>query len=247
VNGWVLASTAFLASAVEAVEALTIVLAVGMTRSWRAALGGAAWGLATLAAIVLLLGPAIVAYVPFAALKMAIGLFLLLFGLAWLRKAVLRYSGRKALHDEAAIYDRQVSALRDAPKSGASDRLGFVTAYNAVLLEGLEVAVIVLTVGAASAAALRWAGLGALAAVIVVAAAGAALRAPFAHVPENALKFVVGIMLTSFGTFWAGEGLGIAWWHADLALPFIVAAYLVIAGASIAAARRPAVTMRPAA
>lgn len=156
-NGWLLASTSFLASAVEAVEALTIVLAVGMTRSWRSALAGTAWALVTLAAIVIIFGPAIVRYVPFAALEIVIGLLLLLFGLAWLRKAILRYSGRKALHDEAAIYAREVRALRGAPVTGTSDRLGFVTAYNAVLLEGLEVAVIVLTFGASSAAALRFA------------------------------------------------------------------------------------------
>ncbi len=245
-NAWLLASTSFLASAVEAVEALTIVLAVGVTRSWRSALAGTWWGLLTLAAIVLIFGPAIVRYVPFAALKVAIGLFLLLFGLAWLRKANLRYSGRKALHDEDAIYAREVRALQSVP-AGAGDRLGFVTAYNAVLLEGLEVAVIVLTFGASSAAALRWAGFGAMLAVIVVGAAGAALRRPFSRVPENLLKFIVGIMLTSFGTFWTGEGLGVVWWQNDWALPLIVAAYTVVSGATIAAARRPRAAMRSAA
>jgi len=247
VNGWLLASTSFLASAVEAVEALTIVLAVGMTRSWRSALAGTAWALVTLAAIVIIFGPAIVRYVPFAALEIVIGLLLLLFGLAWLRKAILRYSGRKALHDEAAIYAREVRALRGAPVTGTSDRLGFVTAYNAVLLEGLEVAVIVLTFGASSAAALRFAGLGAALAVLVVGGAGVALRRPLRRVPENLLKFIVGIMLTSFGTFWSGEGLGIAWWHGDWSLPLIVAAYVVVAGATIAAARRPGAAMRTAA
>jgi len=246
-NGWLLASTSFLASAVEAVEALTIVLAVGVTRSWRSSLTGAGWGLLTLTAIVLALGPAIVTYVPFAALKIAIGIFLLVFGLAWLRKAILRYSGRKALHDEAAIYAREVRALRNAPAIPGSDRLGFATAYNAVLLEGLEVAVIVLTFGASSAAALRWAGLGALLAVLAVVAAGVALRKPFSRVPENTLKFVVGIMLTSFGTFWSGEGLGIAWWGGDLSLPFIIAVYLAVSAATIAAARRPHVEVQTAA
>jgi uncharacterized membrane protein len=247
VNGWLLASTAALASAVEAVEALTIVLAVGAIRSWRSALTGAWWALVSLAAIVLLFGPALVAYVPFATLKTAIGIFLLLFGLAWLRKAILRYSGRKALHDEAAIYAREVDALRGAAAVCGSDRLGFATAYNAVLLEGLEVAVIVLTFGASSAAALRWASLGALLAVIVVAAAGVTLRAPLRRVPENLLKFIVGIMLTSFGTFWSGEGLGLAWWHGDGSLPVIVAAYVAVSGATIAAARRPQAGLRSAA
>ena len=246
-NGWLLASTSFLASAVEAVEALTIVLAVGMTRSWRSALAGTAWALVTLAAIVIIFGPAIVRYVPFAALEIVIGLLLLLFGLAWLRKAILRYSGRKALHDEAAIYAREVRALRGAPVTGTSDRLGFVTAYNAVLLEGLEVAVIVLTFGASSAAALRFAVLGAALAVLVVGGAGVALRRPLRRVPENLLKFIVGVMLTSFGTFWSGEGLGIAWWRGDWSLPFIIAAYVGVAGATIAAARRPSGVIRTAA
>jgi uncharacterized membrane protein len=247
VSGWLLASTSFLASAVEAVEALTIVLAVGITRSWRSALSGTAWALLTLAAIVIVFGPAIVRYVPFAVLEVVIGLFLLVFGLAWLRKAILRYSGRKALHDEDAIYAREVRALRSAPAAGASDRLGFVTAYNAVLLEGLEVAVIVLTFGASSAAALRWAGLGAALAVLLVGAAGVALRRPLRRVPENLLKFVVGIMLTAFGTFWSGEGLGIAWWRGDWSLPLIVAAYAIVSGATIVAARKPSAAMRTAA
>jgi uncharacterized membrane protein len=246
-NAWLLASTSFLASAVEAVEALTIVLAVGVTRSWRSALAGTWWGLLSLAAIVLIFGPAIVRYVPFAALRVAIGLFLLLFGLAWLRKAILRYSGRKALHDEEAVYAHEVRALQSVSAGGTSDRLGFVTAYNAVLLEGLEVAVIVLTFGASSAAALRWAGFGAVLAVVVVGAAGAALRRPFSRVPENLLKFVVGIMLTSFGTFWTGEGLGIVWWQSDWSLPLIVAAYTVISAATVLAARRTRATMRTAA
>ena len=237
-NGWLLASTTFLASAVEAVEALTIVLAVGLARSWRPALSGAGWGLLTLLALVVILGPAIVKFVPFAALKIAIGIFLLLFGLAWLRKAILRYSGRKALHDESAIFTREVNALRGVPAAAGSDRAGFLTAYNAVLLEGLEVAVIVLTFGASSAAALRWSGAGALLAVAVVAAAGVALRAPLRRVPENLLKFIVGIMLTSFGTFWAGEGLGIAWFGGEWSLPAMIAAYLSLSVATIAADRR---------
>lgn len=247
-NGWLLAGTSFLASAVEAVEALTIVLAVGVTRSWRPALSGTAWGLATLAAIVIVLGPAIVIYVPFAVLRTGIGIVLLVFGLAWLRKAILRYSGRKALHDEAAIYAREVRALRGtAPVAGAADRASFATAYNAVLLEGLEVAVIVLTFGAASPAALRWSGLGALAAVLIVAGTGVALRRPLARVPENLLKFVVGIMLTSFGTFWCGEGLGIRWWRDDWSLPVVILAYLAVSAGTIAVARRPATAMRSAA
>jgi uncharacterized membrane protein len=232
-SGPLLALTSFLASSVEAVEALTIVLAVGVTCSWRIALSGASWGVVTLVALGAVLGPPLAVFVPFAALKTAIGIFLLLFGLAWLRKAILRYSGRKALHDEAAIYERNVGALR-----GGSERIGFATAYNAVLLEGLEVVVIVLTFGASSAAAFRWAGAGAALAVVAVVAAGVALRTPFTRVPENLLKFVVGVMLTSLGSFWCGEGLGIAWWGGDWSLPGIAAAYLVVASATIIAARR---------
>ncbi len=246
-SGWLLASTSFLASAVEAIEALTIVLAVGVTRSWGSALTGAGWAVATLAAIVLVFGPALVTYVPLGVLKVVIGIFLLVFGLSWLRKAILRYSGRKALHDEEAIFARSVQALGAAPRAGGIDRLGFVTSYNAVLLEGLEVAVIVLTFGAASAAGLRWAALGAAAAIAVVAGAAAALRKPFSRVPENALKFVVGIMLTSFGTFWSGEGLGIAWWRDDLSLPLIVAGYLAVSAGTIALARRQTAALRRAA
>lgn len=238
-TGWILAGTTFLASAVEAVEALTIVLAVGITRSWRSALSGAAWALVVLAAIVAIFGPAIVRYVPLGALKIAIGLLLLLFGMAWLRKAILRASGRKALHDEDAIYAREVAALRAAGKPvNGRDRIGFVTAFNAVLLEGMEVAVIVLTFGTAARGGLAWAAIGALAAVVLVTAAGIAVRKPFAAVPENVMKFIVGIMLTSFGTFWSGEGLGIAWWHDDLALVGIVAVFLAVSAGTIALARR---------
>jgi uncharacterized membrane protein len=247
VNLWLLAGTTFLASAVEAVEALTIVLAVGLTRSWRSALGGSAWGLLTLAAIVLVFGPALAAVIPLAALKMGLGLFLLVFGLAWLRKAILRAAGRKALHDEDAIFAREVRSLRGAPPAAGRDRVGFATAYNAVLLEGLEVALIVLTFGAGSPTALRWAGGGALAAVVAVSAAGVLLRAPLRRVPENALKFVVGIMLTSLGTFWSGEGLGIAWWRGDASLPFVVAAYVAVAALTVLAARRAPAALRSAA
>lgn len=237
-NGWLLASTTFLASAVEAIEALTIVLAVGYTRSWRASLSGAAWGFAALVGIVVLLGPAIVTFVPLAALKIGVGIFLLLFGLAWLRKAILRYSGRKALHDEEAIYSRNVAALQTGNRLDVRDRAGFATAFNAVLLEGLEVAVIVLTFGSSAAAGFWWSGLGALGAVAIVTAAGFAVRKPFGRIPENTMKFVVGIMLTSFGTLWTGEGLGIEWWHADVSLLWIVATYVLFSGLTIVAAKR---------
>jgi len=237
-NGWLLASTSFCASAVEAVEALTIVLAVGYTRSWRPALTGAAWGFAALLGIVVVLGPAIVIWLPLAVLKVGVGACLVLFGLAWLRKAILRYSGRKALHDEAAIYARNVAQLGAGANGAGPDRLGFATAFNAVLLEGLEVAVIVVTFGSSLPYGLWWAGLGAIGALLAVSGAGCAVRKPLGRTPENTLKFAVGIMLTSFGTLWLGEGLGISWWGADAALGWIVGTYFLVSAATIAAAKR---------
>jgi uncharacterized membrane protein len=233
-----LAATAFVASAVEAVEALTVVLAVGYTQGWRAALAGAGWASLTLAAIVAVFGPAIGTLVPLGALKIAIGLFLVLFGLAWARKAIQRYGGQRALHDEEAIFEREVAALRRAGHDIAAHRLGFATSYNAVLLEGLEVAVIVVTFGAAGRDGVFWASLGALAALALVGLAGIAARKPFSRVPENAMKFVVGIMLTTFGTFWGGEGLGVTWWGGDLALLPIAVAYLAVSALAVALLRR---------
>ncbi|MEA2665224.1 MAG: hypothetical protein QOI11_2168, partial [Candidatus Eremiobacteraeota bacterium] len=205
-NGWLLAGTTFLASGVEAVEAMTIVLAVGVAVSWRVAFRGAGLALLALVAIVAVFGP-LLHLVPLAALKLAIGVLLALFGLAWLRKAILRYAGRKALRDEDANYAREVRDLRAAEAARRGDRVGAAVAFKAVLLEGLEVAVIVVTFGAASSAALGWAATGALVAVLAVVLLGLALRRPASRVPENAMKFAVGIMLVSFGTFWAGEGL----------------------------------------
>ena len=234
-NGWTLAGTSFLASAVEAVEALTIVLAVGVTRSWPVALRGTAFALLVLALIVALFGP-LLHLIPIDQLKLVVGIVLTLFGLAWLRKAILRFAGRKALRDEDAAYDREVSALRAAEETQA-DQIGLVTAFKAVLIEGLEVAIIVVTFGAASSAALGWSAAGAAAAVLVVVALGLALKQPASRVPENAMKFVVGVMLTSFGTFWTGEGLGIAWWGADLSLLLLAAFYLAVSAALVTAAR----------
>jgi uncharacterized membrane protein len=235
VNGWTLAGTSFLASAVEAVEALTIVLAVGVTRSWQIALRGTAFALLVLALIVAVFGP-LLHLVPIDQLKLVVGIVLTLFGLAWLRKAILRYAGRKALKDEEAAFAREVSALRAAEEAQA-DQIGLVTAFKAVLIEGLEVAIIVVMFGAASTAALGWSAAGAVAAVLLVVALGLALKQPASRVPENAMKFVVGIMLTSFGTFWTGEGLGIAWWGADLSLLLLAAFYLAVSAALVAAAR----------
>lgn len=227
-NNWLLAGTTFLASLVEAVEAVTIVLAVGYTQSWRSALSGSAWAAATLAAIVIVFGPALVHFVPLHALQLVVGLFLVLFGFTWTRKALWRYSGRKALHDETAIFEREVAHLKQTAGDTKREKVGFATAYNAVLLEGLEVAVIVITFGAAHSNGILWSATGALAACAIVGLAGFFLRKPFSAVPENTLKFVVGIMLLSFGTYWSGEGLGIPWWYGDVTLAYIVGVYLLV-------------------
>jgi uncharacterized membrane protein len=227
--------TVFLASGVEAVEALTVVLAVGVTRNWRVALGGAAWALAALAVVVTALGPPLVAFVPLAVLRLVVGTFLLLMGLDWLRKAIRRYAGRKAMRDETAAFERTVKELHGA--AALADRVGFATAFKATFLEGLEVAVIVITLGASSSGGIALAAAAALAAVLLVAAAGAAIARPLARVPENAMKAVTGVMLCSFGTYWSGEGLGIVWWHADLAIVLLAAIYASTAFGLVAAAR----------
>jgi uncharacterized membrane protein len=233
-NPLLLAGTAFVASAVEAVEAVTIVLAVGYTQGWAPALRGAAWACAALAAIILVTGPALVHYVPLPILQLSIGLFLVLFGFTWLRKAIWRYCGRKALHDETAIFAQQMQTLQAVHER----RVGFATSFNAVLIEGLEIAVIVITLGAAAGGRFGWASLGAAVAALAVIAVGIALRKPFASVPENAMKFVVGIMLVSFGTYWSGEGLGILWRLGDATLFVIVAVYVAASLALVALLRR---------
>ncbi len=234
-NLYLTAATVFLASGVEAVEALTIVLAVGVTRGWSVALRGAGWALAALAAIVATLGPALVAFVPLAALRTVVGAFLLLLGLDWLRKAILRYAGRKALRDEEAVYERSLEELsRDAK---VADRVGFAMAFKSTFLEGLEVAVIVITIGASANGGIPFAAAAALLAVLAVAAAGYAARRPLGLVPENAVKMVAGIMLTSFGTFWSGEGLGIAWWHEDLSILLLAPLYGIVSATLVVAAR----------
>lgn len=215
----------FLACAVEAVEATTIVLAAGTARDWRSATTGLVAGLATLAVITAILGPA-AASLPLPALRLFVGALLLVFGLQWVRKAILRASGFKALHDEERIFAEKVAAARAArAEAGARaglvpDPYAFTLSFKGVLLEGLEVVFIVLTFGA-NARQIPLAAVAALAAVGVIALAGAAARAPLARVPENTLKFVVGIMLTTFGTFWGAEGAGARWPGSDAALLFI--------------------------
>ncbi len=211
--------TVFVACAVEAVEALTIVLAAGLTREWKSTFQGMAAALAALAVITAAVGPAL-SFLPLSALRLAVGALLAIFGLQWLRKAVLRATGYKALHDEAGAYLREVTAARAAPaqaKRGVSDWYAFTLAFKGVLLEGLEVVFIVITFGD-NQRDLGAAVIGAAAAVVAVSLAGVAVRAPLAKVPENWMKYAVGIMLTSFGTFWGAEGAGVAWPGNDAAL-----------------------------
>jgi uncharacterized membrane protein len=227
---------AFFASLVEFVEALTIVLAVGATRGWRSAAVGAAAATVVLALLVLVFGPAL-GRVPLGVLQIVVGIALLFFGLRWLRKAVLRYAGKIAMHDEASIYERRVVGLRNAPAAASRlDWIGAGTAFNAVALEGLEVIFIVIAVGA-TAGALVPASIGAALAGLVVIVAGIALRTPLARVPENTLKFLVGVMLAAFGTFWTSEGFGFAWPGDDFALLALVAGYALAAGIAFALAR----------
>lgn len=239
----VAAATTFIASALEFVEAATIVLAVAYTAGWSVALRATAWAIGTLVVITGLLGPALLYYVPLPVLQLAIGIFLALFGFTWLRKAIWRYSGRKALRDEDAAFSKEVAELREREAhedARHAHRFAFATAYNGVLLEGLEVAVIVITFSAARGGTFVWAAAGALLAAVVVAGTAALLRHPFSRVPENAMGFVVGIMLSSFGTFWSGEGLGLRWWSGELTLAWIVLCYLGVSLILIASWRRTA-------
>ena len=232
---WVMVLSTFAASFVECVEAFTIVLVVGVTINWRSALVGTLAGLLILAALIAVFGVALVRYVPLETLRLVIGAILLLFGLKWLKKAILRSAGLKALHDEEAIYEQEQAAIRargDVVAATKIDRFGVLLALKSMLLEGLEVAFIVITFGvsaaqteAAKSAGILSASFGALAAVAVVVVIGALAHAPLSRVPENTLKFGVGLMLTLFGTFWAGEGLGVSWLGGDAALLWLAAAY----------------------
>ena len=216
----------FTACAVEAVEAVTIVLAVGITRDWRSVWTGVAAALLALTAIVALLGPALTA-LPIGVLRLVVGGLLLVFGLQWLRKAVLRASGFKALHDEDEIFTRQVAAARAVgTKTARIDGYGFTVSFKGVLLEGLEVAFIVVTLGG-NQHAVPLAAIAAAAAIVVVVIAGMVAHRPLSRVPENTLKYAVGVMLTSFGMFWGAEGAGATWPGEDAALPALIAFTLV--------------------
>jgi len=232
---WLLALTAFIACSVEAAEATTIVLAVGTAYNWRSALLGA------LAAVVILIvlvgagGAVLITIIPIRIIRIVVGAFLIYFGYGWLRKSVLRFAGRMAIYDEGAKYEKKVAALRDARETHG----GLAVAFNGVFLEGLEVAIIVITVGSSSTAALGAAFGAALAACIFMTVIAVLVRKPFSRVPENTLKFVVGTMLVSFGLFWFGGGIGVEWWHDEVSLLILIAAMFALAFAVIATLRRP--------
>jgi uncharacterized membrane protein len=227
----------FLAAGVEWVEALTIVLAVGIYRGWRAALAGTAAAVLALLALVGVFGTALTAYVPLGAVRTAIGVFLLLFGLRWLHKAILRSAGLVALHDEARAFEETREELGGAAGAAAAlDWRGTATSFNGVFLEGLEVVFIVIALGGLNN--VPAAATGALVSAVIVIGLGSALRRPLTQVPENLMKYVVGIMLTAFGTFFAGEGIGVQWWRDDLSLLPLIAVYGVTSVAIVAWLRR---------
>jgi uncharacterized membrane protein len=239
-------ASAFIASAVEMVEALTIVLASGITRGWRSSLAGLGAATVALAAIVGALGPALT-LVPISALRLVVGALLLAFGLQWLRKAILRASGFKPLHDEDAIFAREIEEAKTAghEERAGLDWYGFTLSFKGVLLEGLEVAFIVITFGSTG----KNVGLAALAAgvaLVVVATLGVLVRAPLARVPENTMKFAVGVMLTTFGIFWGAEGAGAHWPGDDASLPVVLVFVIALSFAAVAVLRRRRLSPVPA-
>lgn len=242
-----LVTAAFLASAVEFVEAFTIVLAMGLTRGWRSTLWGVAAALGALTVATVIGGYALATWFPESALQLVVGTLLLIFGLQWLRKAILRSSGLKALHDEEEIFLTEQAAAREA---GGEQRLGldwfgFTVAFKGVFLEGLEVVFIVITFGL-NADSIPLAAAGAAVAGLIVLVAGIAAHRPLSRVPENTIKLTVGLLLTTFGTFWAAEGLGVfaadreplEWPGGDLALLVVLAGWCLLTYLSITLLRR---------
>lgn len=236
---WPAIAAAFLTSLVEAVEALTIVLAVATVRGWRPAGFGALAGLAALALIVLALGP-LLGHVPLRLLQFVIGVLLLLFGMRWLRKAILRAAGIISLHDEAKAFATETADLREQARRNQArlDWIAALTTFKAVLLEGLEVVFVVIALGAGRGMLIP-ATVGAVATCLAVASVGLIVHRPLARVPENTLKLAVGIMLSAFGVFWTGEGLGVAWPGSDLAIVGFTAMFLAVSGAVVLLARCP--------
>lgn len=231
----------FLAASVEWVEALTIILAVGISRGWRSALAGTGAALVALAALALVfvaLGSSAGRYVPLPLARTLVGLFLLLFGIRWLHKAILRSSGLKALHDEDQAFEETREQLAGGRAgAGGTDWAGVATAFNGTFLERLEVVFIVIALAGLNG--LGSASLGAVASLLVIGGAGVLIRRPLSRVPENTMKYVVGIMLTAFGTFFAGEGLGVVWWNADVSLLPLIAGYGLCSVAIVLLLKRP--------
>jgi len=232
-NSYVLVGS-FLGTGVEFVEALTIVLAVATVKGWRSALLGILTGIVLLIAIVAAFGPLLLRYVPLSVMKIVLGLFLLLFGLRWLRKAIMRYTGLKTIHNETAAFAAEINRQKTTGQRKGFDGFGFATVLNGVFLEGLEAVFIVLTLGLTSKA-IGSAVTGAVAAVVVVLLLGVLLRKPLQFVPENTMKFVVGVMLSSFGTLWVAEGFGATWWHADTSVLLLIAVYLIFSWIAVRA------------
>jgi len=235
-NDLLLFGAAFIACSVEMVEALTIVLAVAVTRGWRSAVWGIVAALGALAVIVAALGPAL-SKLPIDSLRVVVGVLLLIFGLQWLRKAIMRASGLKALHDEEAIYEREVAELTANGQRPAQDWYAFTVAFKGVFLEGLEVAFIIVTFGGAQHN-VGIAALGAAAALVVVLIAGVVVHGPLTRVPENTLKFGVGVMLTAFGTFWSAEGAGVSWPRGDAALVAFIGFVVLMSFVFVSVLRR---------
>jgi uncharacterized membrane protein len=242
----ILVLSTFLASAVEMVEALTIVLAAGLARGWKSAFAGTAAATVVLAVIVVIFGPAL-KHAPLNSLRLIVGGVLLVFGLQWLRKAILRASGFKALHDEDAIFAREIREAEGAVAEirAGLDWYGFTLAFKGVLLEGLEVAFIVVTFGSTQGN-VGLASLGAAVALVLVVAVGIAVRAPLARVPENTMKFSVGVMLTTFGIFWSAEGAGAHWPGSDAALLGVLAFVLALSYGLVRLLRSWHAEMHPA-
>jgi uncharacterized membrane protein len=247
IHAWSTIVSAFLASSVEAVEALTVVLAVGVVRGWRSALVGTLAALFLLFALVAIFGRAL-GQVPVSALQLVVGALLLLFGMRWLRKAMLRSAGGIDLRDEAAIYQGEIDALGSDGAGGQTSRtvwdpIAIVTAFKAVTLEGIEVIVIVIALGAVQGLLIP-ASIGALAACLLVVVAGGVLHRPLSRVPENSLKFVVGILMSAFGLFWFGEGIGLQWPYEDAAILGLMGMLAIASGLGVKIATRVRATGR---
>jgi uncharacterized membrane protein len=237
----------FLASSVEMVEAMTIILAVGVTRGWRASLTGAVVGFLALAVTVGILGPSLVTLVPLNTLRIVVGTLLLIFGMQWLRKAIQRSAGLRSKRNEALLFENEVAELdSDRPTGEGLDWTGVVVSFKGVFLEGLEVAFVVLTFGA-NGGSFGFAAAGAITALAVVSVAGIALHAPLSRVPENTIKFTVGLMLMGFGTFWGGEGVGIDWKLADATILVAIAVYSAVAFGLVEMLKRREAYVAPAA